>query len=96
MKEQITVGQVQADLVWENIDANLDLMETMLAGKSRELDLILLPETFSTGFTMQSDKFAEEEGGKALGWMIRMAREKQCYLSGSIIVREGDRIYNRL
>lgn len=96
MKDQITVGQVQADLIWENVDANLDLMEAMLAEMSQEIDLILLPETFSTGFTMQSDIFAEEEEGKALGWMKRMAQEKQCYLSGSIIVRDGDQIFNRL
>jgi predicted amidohydrolase len=96
MNEQITVCQVQADLIWENIDANLDKIEAMLDKVSLEVDLIILPETFSTGFTMQSDKYAEEEEGKALSWMKRMAREKQCYLSGSLIVRNGDKIYNRL
>jgi len=96
MIEQITVCQVQAKLIWEHIDANLDLIEGMLGELTPEADLILLPETFSTGFTMQSDLFAEGEDGKALNWMKRMAIEKQCYLSGSVIIRENDYIFNRL
>lgn len=96
MKEQITVCQVQADLIWENIDANLEMMEANLEHVGVETDLIVLPETFSTGFTMQSDQYAEGEDGKALAWMIRMAREKRSFLTGSLIIREGDQIFNRL
>lgn len=96
MKEQITVCQVQADLVWEDIEANLEQLEAMLDSLNSKSDLIILPETFSTGFTMKSKEYAEEEDGKAVQWMKALARAKQSYVTGSIILREGDAIYNRL
>jgi omega-amidase len=96
MKEQLTVCQVQPDLVWEDIAANLDQLEGMIEQLTSKTDLIILPETFSTGFTMQSKLYAEEEDGKAVEWMKRIAREKQCHITGSIILQEGEAIYNRL
>lgn len=96
MGERITVCQVQPDLVWEDIDANLSLMEELLAEIQAETDLIILPETFSTGFTMQSTRFAEASSGKAVNWMVKTAVEHQAYVTGSVITRENDHIYNRL
>jgi omega-amidase len=87
---------VQADLVWEDIDANLELLDRMLEEVPSGTDLVALPETFSTGFTMQSDRFAEGEDGKALAWMQKIAAEKQVYVTGSIIARAEHKIYNRL
>lgn len=88
---------VQADLAWEDIDANLRLLEGMLEGIEDDADLVVFPETFSTGFTMQAEKLAEGEDGKALAWMKRMAIEKNCYLTGSLIFKEKEgSIYNRL
>jgi len=97
MNEQLKVCLLQADLIWEDIDANLQMLEGMLEKIEPDTDLLVLPETFSTGFTMQAEKLAEGEHGKALGWMIRMAGEKQCYVTGSLIFREWNGlIYNRL
>jgi omega-amidase len=97
MKKHITVCQVQPDLIWEDIDANLLMLERMLDGLATEVDLVVLPETFSTGFTMQSEKLAEGESGKAVQWMKKIAREKQCHVTGSLIYRDPDgAIYNRL
>ena len=97
MMEQLKVCQVQADLHWEDIDANLKLLEGMMEQLERDCNLVVLPETFSTGFTMHADKFAEGEDGKAVQWMKRLAKEKQCYVTGSLIYREHDGlIYNRL
>ncbi len=96
MTKQIAVSQIQPDLIWEDIDANLDRLEGMIGELRSKTDLIILPETFSTGFTMQSKLYAEEEEGKAVEWMKLMARENQCYVTGSIILREGENIYNRL
>ena len=95
--EKLKVCQVQADLLWEDIEANLRMLEGMIEQVDADTDLLVLPETFSTGFTMQSKQLAEGEDGKAVEWMKRMAKKKQCYISGSIIYREQDgRIYNRL
>jgi len=96
-KEQIKVCQVQPDIVWEDIEANLHMLERMLEKMEPDTDLVVLPETFSTGFTMQSGKLAEGEDGKALGWMKKMAGEKECYMTGSLIYRERDgSVFNRL
>ena len=90
MKEELKVCQVQADLQWEDIDSNLQLLDGMLEKAESDTDLVILPETFSTGFTMQSEQLAEEENGKAVQWMKKLAKQKQCYITGSLIFREHD------
>jgi predicted amidohydrolase len=72
------------------------MLEGMLEKMSPETDLVILPETFSTGFTMQSDRFSEDENGKAVSWMKKVAVEKQTYVTGSLIVMEERNIFNRL
>lgn len=96
MKEQISVCLVQSELVWEDIGANLNLMDQMLQDLPEDTDLILLPETFSTGFTMRSEQFAEDKQGKAVQWMLKVAQEKNVHITGSVIIRDKGRIYNRL
>ncbi len=87
---------LQPDLVWEDIDANLQNLEGMIGRVPEGTDLVLLPETFSTGFTMRSEQFAGEENGKAVSWMKQMAARKNLTLAGSLITRDGGRIFNRL
>ena len=96
MKKEITVCLVQPLMVWENIDANLELIEGMLNEEERKADLIILPETFSTGFTMHSEQFAEQMDGEAVRWMQKIAIERNTHIAGSVIIREDGRIYNRL
>lgn len=97
MKDLIKVSLVQADLVWEDIEANLSMLDGMLESLEEDSDLVVLPETFTTGFTMQADNMAEGLSGKALNWMRRLAAEKACYVTGSIIFRESEEaIFNRL
>ncbi len=97
MNKKLKVCQVQPALVWEDIEANLQLLEEMLEQAEADTDLVVLPETFSTGFTMQSEKLAEDENGKAVRWMMKFARNRQCYITGSLICRAGKGpVYNRL
>jgi predicted amidohydrolase len=97
MKEQLKVCQVQPDLTWEDIEVNLRRLEEQMEDLQPDTDLVILPETFSTGFTMRSERMAEGEEGKAVKWMKKMAVEKKCYVTGSLIYRERDGvIYNRL
>ena len=96
MKEQITVSQVQPNMHWEDVNANLEMLDGILQEIPAGTDLIVLPETFSTGFTMQSERYAEEVDGKAVSWMQKIASEKQVYVAGSVIIREKGHIYNRL
>jgi predicted amidohydrolase len=95
-REVISISLVQPDLVWEDREANLENLTGMLEGIPGRTDLILLPETFSTGFTMRADLFAEGADGVTVGWMQTMAREKQARIAGSLIIREQGQIFNRL
>jgi len=96
MREIIHISLVQPDLVWEDIEANLSNLDRMLENVPADTALVVLPETFSTGFTMQSDRFAESEDGKAVSWMKEIAREKQLHITGSLIIRDNGQIFNRL
>ncbi len=96
MKEEITVCQVQPEMLWEDINANLEMLDELLDQVPVNTDLIVLPETFSTGFTMQAERFAEGADGRAVKWMQNVAKERQAYVTGSLIINEDDCIYNRL
>ncbi len=96
MTDQLKITLVQPAIKWEDAASNFKMLNSMLERGIDDSDLIILPETFSTGFTMNADAFAEEGNGAALKWMREIARENGIHLSGSIIVREGGKIYNRL
>ena len=96
MKKRISVTLVQPDLLWENPEGNLKAISRMLDENPHDPDLIILPETFSTGFTMRTDLYAEESNGPAVTWMQQQATEREAYVTGSLIIREQGRIYNRL
>ncbi len=94
--KQLSVCMLQYEIVWEDIDSNLVQLDDMFQQVPEGTDLILLPETFSTGFTMRADLFAEGQEGKAVTWMQEKAAEKQSYVAGSVIIREKGQIYNRM
>jgi predicted amidohydrolase len=87
---------VQASLAWEDPDANISNFEIQFKGITASTDLIILPEMFNTGFTMEASSNAEEMGGKSMQWMTKLAMEKQCVVCGSLIIREDNNFYNRL
>ncbi len=68
----------------------------MVEGRLKNTDLLILPETFSTGFTMRADHFAEDEKGLAVNWMREIARKNDLCVTGSLICKEGEKIFNRL
>lgn len=91
---KITV--LQADLIWEDATANLQRFEEKIRGLPEKTDLIILPEMFSTGFSMAPERTAESHGGSAFQWMQRMAKESGAILCGSLAVKENAHYYNRL
>lgn len=91
----LTVSLIQADLHWEEVDANLAMFEELIWSID-QTDLIVLPEMFTTGFTMQAEKLSEPPGGKTFKWMRQMATQKKAAVTGSYIVRDGGNYYNRL
>lgn len=94
--EKLCVALIQFEIFWENIDANLQQLSTKINAISNKVDLILLPEMFTTGFTMNAQNLAEKMNGKTVRWMQKVASEKQAVVSGSIIISENDTFYNRL
>ncbi len=95
--EDLKVTIVQCPLHWENIEENLSSFTKRLVDiKSGDTHLIVLPEMFTTGFTMNAAAVAEPEQGKALEWMKSTAAEKQSVVTGSVVIKEGDKFYNRM
>jgi len=86
---------VQTDTRWEDVDANISNISEMLGKHNRKTDMILLPEMFSTGFTMNAPEFAEDQSGRTIAWMLQVAAEYNSILAGSIIFNEEDQYLNR-
>jgi predicted amidohydrolase len=93
--QDLRVSLIQDVLHWENATANRAHFEALLE-KTASPDLVLLPEMFNTGFTVQPEKVAEEMNGPSLDWMRRMAVQHGFALSGSLIIREEGQYFNRL
>jgi omega-amidase len=92
----LKITTFQAYLFWENIDKNLQNLGLRLSGIREKTDLIVLPEMFNTGFSMNTAELAEEMEGKTMTWMHDQARKFECVITGSLIIKENGKFYNRL
>lgn len=93
--DKLSLTLVQTSLHWEDKAANFALFENLLS-KCGPTDLILLPEMFSTGFSMRPAGLHDSPEGESLEWLRRLAAEKNAAVSGSAIIKEEGRFYNRL
>lgn len=91
----LTVSTLQTSLHWEDPARNLEHFTEKIAGLPAT-DILILPEMFTTGFTMKPEAQAEEAGGSGLQWMQQQALAKGCVVVGSISVKENGNYYNRL
>ncbi len=94
--QNLNVSIVQTALYWENPSANLAMFSKKLKALKENTDVIVLPEMFTTGFAVDRQRVAEAHGGEGLQWMQQIAGEKNCVITGSIAVKEEDKLYNRL
>jgi omega-amidase len=94
--QDLKVTIIQSDLVWEDIESNLNNFSEKLDQIANDTDLIILPEMFTTAFTMNAEKLAETDNGRTLKWMIDKAKAKDADLIGSVIIGEDTKYYNRL
>lgn len=94
MSEILKIAGIQSQLFWEDIDKNLSYFSRKINELS-SVDLIVLPEMFTTGFTMNPEKVAETMQGKSVNWMIQQAQKKTVAITGSLIIKEGKSFYNR-
>ena len=92
----LTITLIQSDLAWENIHANLDHFNSEIDAANRDTDLIILPEMLSTGFSMNAESLAEEMNGVTVTWMREKAAAAETVVTGSVMIREQGRFFNRL
>lgn len=90
------ISLVQSDLFWEDIEANLQQFDEKLLSLKGKTDLVILPEMFTTGFSMNAEVLAEEMTGETVQWMTRQAREIGAAILGSCIIKDGEDYFNRL
>lgn len=95
MKNDLRLTLVQTDLVWEDPEANRSNIERLLQ-ECQPSDVVLLPEMFPTGFSMNPEPLAEDMNGPTARWMKGMAKQLDSALAGSVIIREAEKFYNRL
>ena len=96
MKDILTIALIQSELVWENSEQNRKAFTQKINSISNAVDLIILPEMFTTGFTMNATKVAETMDGKTIIWLKNIAKEKNAAITGSLIIKEDGNYYNRL
>jgi predicted amidohydrolase len=94
--DELNVGIIQSELHWEDPNSNRRMFESKIGSFNSETNLIILPEMFTTGFSMNASELAEEHEGPTLEWMQTIAVEKNTAITGSIIVKDKGRFYNRL
>lgn len=90
------IAIIQAPLVWENPAENRSYFEEKINSISEEVELVVLPEMFSTGFTMHPEKVAETMDGETISMLQSLAKSKNIAITGSLIIRENGKFYNRL
>lgn len=94
--ETIRLSIVQSHLHWENPAANRSAFDHIIKKLAPDTDLIVLPEMFTTGFTMNAAPLAETMKGPTVAWLQAHARAYNIAITGSIIVKEDGNFYNRL
>ncbi|MFT4822883.1 MAG: omega-amidase [Halioglobus sp.] len=94
--QDLTVTLVQCELAWERPEDNRRQIGQLIDTITEPTDLIVLPEMFTTGFSMNALANAEEVGGTTEQWMLEQASANNCAVTGSIAVRKGENVYNRM
>ena len=90
------VALIQSPLFWENPKANRNHFEVKINALAEKVDLIVLPEMFSTGFTMNPEAVFETMEGETIQWLQSLAKAKNSAITGSLVIKENGNFYNRL
>jgi omega-amidase len=92
----LTITTIQSTLHWEDKQANLAMFEKKIMGIAEKTEIVILPEMFSTGFSMKPETLAEKMDGETVAWMKRVAAQKRIVLTGSVIIEDEGYYFNRL
>ncbi len=91
--DELNISLIQYDVIWEDREANFDYLDQLLTQHST--DIILLPEMFSSGFSMNVNLVSEKPFGSSFNWMMKKSKELNSAIAGSVSTKEGDKFYNR-
>jgi len=92
----LRVSLVQGDTRWHDPEGNRAYYGSLVAPLAGRADLVILPETFTSGFSNDAVEGAEDMAGPTIAWMAEQARALDAVLTGSVVIREGGHVYNRL
>ena len=93
----LSLSFIQTELYWEQIDNNLEMLEAKIATIQQETDIIVLPEMFSTGFSMNSKELAEDfQDSKSINWIKKQAEKTSACVLGSLIIKDKGKHFNRM
>ena len=92
----IFISLVQTNIFWEDKSKNLNNIEHLLSKIHHKTDIILLPEMFNSGFTMNVKPLAEKMDGHTVKWLTRMAKKFHSHIMGSLIIHENNQYFNRI
>lgn len=94
--KDLTVTLIQYDIIWEDAEANLNFLNNELLNVPNETHIVILPEMFATGFSMQPEKIAQTMDGSILTWMRKQANQHRKIIAGSVAIEEDGQYFNRL
>jgi predicted amidohydrolase len=92
----LKVTLVQTDLIWEDIELNIAGIDRQLDRMNQDTHLIVLPEMFTTGFTMNAENLAQGMDGDSIHWLQTKSRQKNADIVGSVVIKDGHKFFNRL
>lgn len=94
--KDLKITTIQTSVLWEEKAANLQYFEELIASHKEEMEVVVLPEMFSTGFSMAPENLAEDMDGQTVAWMKKTAAKYRIILTGSIIIKDNGSYYNRM
>ena len=92
----LKISLVQANLLWENKKANLDRFTGIINDLKGKTNIVILPEMFSTGFSMSPETLAESMEGETVSWMKNISASTKLIITGSLMIKDGEDYFNRL
>lgn len=87
---------IQTNIIWENPSENRRILEEKINALTESVDLIILPEMFTSGFTMHPSNVAETMNGETISWLKNIAKAKNSAITGSLVITENGNFYNRM
>jgi omega-amidase len=93
--EKMKLSVIQPDTAWEDKNKNFRIIWELSSGLENDTDIIILPEMFNTGFSMNPEELSESARSETFDWMINLAESRNCAVCGSYIVKDKNRFFNR-